>query len=277
MSNPDSMEQSQLEMKEMQEQSQYMVARVMSATDRRIAGMHAAAPGSRATSAASSRMGPEDEAKLEGEAYGWKKSEHYVELIMSTWKLSPVWKHCLKRVRIEGSAFVLEALYSIPTRRRPIPNATASVFFTVDPGEFGFPQPPTPKDPTEFIEEDEAVPASVGFDPATITKPMEDQAKSMVANLLESSDRLISSIMEDPSRPGSSMSAQLAGIDITYRMEQQRLVHRPVTQFKEVWLSDLLEAKRKLFDVASVVIGESPDALPTIMTMEERVAAAAAS
>jgi hypothetical protein len=81
--------------------------------------------------------------------WGFQRAEHFVALVVSTWKVGPSWKHCLKRVYKEKTTFVVEALFSVPTRRRPIPNATASVFFCVDPGPDGFekyvPQgPPSP-------------------------------------------------------------------------------------------------------------------------------------
>ena len=41
------------------------------------------------------------------------------------------WKHCVNRISNEDGPYLLQAMWSIPTRRRPIPNATASVFFKV--------------------------------------------------------------------------------------------------------------------------------------------------
>ena len=58
---------------------------------------------------------------------------------------------------------LLQALFSIPTRRRPIPNATASVFFTLDPGTRGFVKPKV-KENAEDIEEDTDAPAKIRID-----------------------------------------------------------------------------------------------------------------
>jgi hypothetical protein len=46
-----------------------------------------------------------------------------------TWPISDQWKYHLEKRGEEGETLLVEAMFSIPTRRRPIPNATASANF----------------------------------------------------------------------------------------------------------------------------------------------------
>lgn len=48
-----------------------------------------------------------------------------------TWPISGQWKYHLEKRGEEGETLLVEAIFSIPTRRRPIPNATASANFRV--------------------------------------------------------------------------------------------------------------------------------------------------
>jgi len=244
------------DVKRMEEQSQYMVARVMSATDRRVARLNQG--DSRASSANPTRpQSAADIAKAKKDEWSWTRSKQLVAVVMKLWRLGPTWKHCLKAVGVDGTGYVIEALYSVPTRRRPIPNATASVFFTVDPGPDGFEAPreqvaPGSYEATDDVDTEE--PARVVIEPLP-EADMQNQAKHVVSKVLDATDALISSIIEDPSRPGSSLMDQLAGVDLTYTLEQQQLVHQPDTVFKEQWLDDLLEAKRLLFKTGATVLG----------------------
>ena len=47
-----------------------------------------------------------------------------------------------------------------------------------------------------------------------------------------------------------------AGVNVTYTLEQQQLVHEPETDFKEQWLDDILTAKRLLFHTGASVLGD---------------------
>lgn len=47
------------------------------------------------------------------------------------WKLNNTWKYHLKEGNLGGDTIEIEALFSIPTRRRPVPNAYAGVTFLV--------------------------------------------------------------------------------------------------------------------------------------------------
>ena len=55
--------------------------------------------------------------------------------VCGDWKLSEGWKFTIKRLGKLETQYLLEAIFSIPTRRRPVPTATASVLFSIDPGD----------------------------------------------------------------------------------------------------------------------------------------------
>ncbi len=49
-----------------------------------------------------------------------------------TWPISEQWKFHLQQQQTDAEgALLIEAMFSIPTRRRPVPSATASVHFRV--------------------------------------------------------------------------------------------------------------------------------------------------
>eukprot|EP00042_Codosiga_hollandica_P040013 m.339511 g.339511 ORF g.339511 m.339511 type:complete len:343 (-) comp55749_c0_seq3:240-1268(-) len=67
------------------------------------------------------------------QSFGWDEAEDAIENLMKTWVTSDLWKHCVNRLaQTNPQIFKFESIWSIPTRRRPIPSATASVFFSVD-------------------------------------------------------------------------------------------------------------------------------------------------
>lgn len=70
----------------------------------------------------------------EGEDDEWAVVEGKVADMCRTWSLSEGWKFCVKRVGRHETKRIVEAVFSIPTRRRPVPTATASVLFAVDVG-----------------------------------------------------------------------------------------------------------------------------------------------
>ena len=51
--------------------------------------------------------------------------------IIQSWNFDSTWKYHLTRVSNTDTTFIYDVMWSIPTRRRPIPTATASVRFTV--------------------------------------------------------------------------------------------------------------------------------------------------
>jgi A-kinase anchor protein 14 len=61
-------------------------------------------------------------------------TEKIKEFINETWDLSDYWLYCVDYMGAEQREFVVahmfRARFSIPTRRLPIPRATASVYFT---------------------------------------------------------------------------------------------------------------------------------------------------
>lgn len=135
------------------------------------------------------------------------------------------------------------------------------VFFVVDSGPDGF-VPVKNILNEEDYEEDEEDPPPVEVDDVT-AKELHNQAKHVVARVLSATNRLVASFLEDPSRPGSSLSALLDGVNIVYTMEQQQLVHRPNTIFKEQWLEDILFAKRLLFESGAQIVLDNEDPLLT--------------
>lgn len=61
----------------------------------------------------------------------WSICKQKLESTINKWTLSPNWKYCLKLRTQNGQTFHVTAIFSAPTRRRPIPIATASVEFKV--------------------------------------------------------------------------------------------------------------------------------------------------
>mmetsp|Transcript_27530 Transcript_27530/g.72387 ORF Transcript_27530/g.72387 Transcript_27530/m.72387 type:complete len:193 (+) Transcript_27530:67-645(+) len=110
-----------------EEQSAAVMARVMSATNKRINRLVSAGsrPSTRGASASEELIG-------DGDAAAWTAVDKIVTDVCRGWPLSDGWKFCVKRVGQLETKFLLEAVFSIPTRRRPVPNATASVLFAVD-------------------------------------------------------------------------------------------------------------------------------------------------
>eukprot|EP00731_Ephydatia_muelleri_P030464 Em0021g987a len=56
-----------------------------------------------------------------------------IETCILSWVIDPCWKHCTKYLGQEGSRHKYCVQWSIPTRRRPVPRATASVYFFLQP------------------------------------------------------------------------------------------------------------------------------------------------
>ncbi|XP_043561204.1 A-kinase anchor protein 14 isoform X1 [Chiloscyllium plagiosum] len=65
-------------------------------------------------------------------AIGAKQIEEYI----STWEFSNCWLHCLDYLKEEELEYRIQHHYrvrwSIPTRRKPIPRATASTYFIIE-------------------------------------------------------------------------------------------------------------------------------------------------
>ena len=54
-----------------------------------------------------------------------------VEEFIRRWQLHDSWKYCINYLGMDGDRYQYQVLWSIPTRRKPIPRATASVYFTL--------------------------------------------------------------------------------------------------------------------------------------------------
>lgn len=54
-----------------------------------------------------------------------------VEDFIGRWQLHHSWKYCINYLGADGERHQYQVLWSIPTRRKPIPRATASVYFTL--------------------------------------------------------------------------------------------------------------------------------------------------
>lgn len=54
-----------------------------------------------------------------------------VEEFIGRWPLHDSWKYCINYLGVDGERYQYQVLWSIPTRRKPVPRATASVYFTL--------------------------------------------------------------------------------------------------------------------------------------------------
>eukprot|EP00037_Helgoeca_nana_P010638 m.93877 g.93877 ORF g.93877 m.93877 type:complete len:272 (-) comp20329_c0_seq1:385-1200(-) len=123
-----------------EEQSKAVMTRVLSATNMRISRLMSAGsrPSTRggvvsAGSRPSTRGGkPSSTAGDGAHSAVWEQVETIVSDTCVSWQLSEGWKFCVKQVGQLESKYLIEAIFSIPTRRRPVPTATASVLFAVD-------------------------------------------------------------------------------------------------------------------------------------------------
>lgn len=78
----------------------------------------------------------------------WMSAENFsvagglekIEEFIKTWERDSSWLHCIDFLREEDHPYSYRYRYavrwSIPTRRKPIPRATASVYFTVEVSKF---------------------------------------------------------------------------------------------------------------------------------------------
>eukprot|EP00041_Stephanoeca_diplocostata_P010267 m.162976 g.162976 ORF g.162976 m.162976 type:complete len:257 (-) comp18091_c0_seq4:179-949(-) len=242
---------------DMEGRSSFIVARVLSATERRINRLLSAGSnrsGSRITSAALDTSG------ITADSRAWATAEKVVFNVCKSWDLSDRWKFTIRRFGVLETKYLFEALFSIPTRRRPIPNATASVLFSVDPGADGF--PPEDDRPSTAVSLDESTPKPLVIDavpPEVTASGVHGRAQHLVGRVLSASDRIVSSIVDDSSRPGSNLSTVLSGLVVRFSLEAQDLLHNAAdTVFSEQWLHNILAAKRSQFDIADAVLGD-PD------------------
>ena len=53
-----------------------------------------------------------------------------VEEFIGKWQLHDSWKYCINYLGVTEDGHEYQVLWSIPTRRKPVPRATASVYFT---------------------------------------------------------------------------------------------------------------------------------------------------
>ncbi|NXC46256.1 AKA14 protein, partial [Penelope pileata] len=65
-----------------------------------------------------------------------ERGQQEIEDYISTWELHESWKHWLEFLQEEDLEYIqryqYRVIWSIPTRRQPIPYATASVYFAID-------------------------------------------------------------------------------------------------------------------------------------------------
>ena len=54
-----------------------------------------------------------------------------VEEFIGRWPLHDSWKYCINYLGMDEERYQYQVLWSIPTRRKPVPRATASVYFTL--------------------------------------------------------------------------------------------------------------------------------------------------
>jgi len=55
-----------------------------------------------------------------------------IENIVKGWDVNECWLHCTDFIEKTDDAYQFRVRWSIPTRRKPIPAATACVYFTID-------------------------------------------------------------------------------------------------------------------------------------------------
>lgn len=64
-----------------------------------------------------------------------EKGEQKIEEFVNTWQFEEAWLHCIDFLKEEADEYNKKYRYqvrwSIPTRRKPIPRATACVYFTI--------------------------------------------------------------------------------------------------------------------------------------------------
>eukprot|EP00041_Stephanoeca_diplocostata_P010269 m.162991 g.162991 ORF g.162991 m.162991 type:complete len:132 (-) comp18091_c0_seq6:179-574(-) len=95
--------------------------------------------------------------------------------------------------------------------------------------------------------------------PQVTASGVHGRAQHLVGRVLSASDRIVSSIVDDSSRPGSNLSTVLSGLVVRFSLEAQDLLHNAAdTVFSEQWLHNILAAKRSQFDIADAVLGD-PD------------------
>lgn len=221
--------------KDLEITSQYLVARVMSATEKRIDRILSASE-----SRVSSAVRPQSALTAYSDAdtsdvEDWKLCEELVSGVISTWTLSDRWKHCIKKIGKVEKKLLFEAIFSAPTRRRPIPNATASILFAVDLGR--------------QLQEGGADSGT----PDTNEEGVEGKAQHIINRVMSATNKMIDEIVDGPPRPVTA--PPLPKPQILFSLEIQDLVHNAKDDsFREQWLHDILAAKRDLFDVANSVL-----------------------
>jgi len=55
-----------------------------------------------------------------------------VDDIVKKWDVNECWLYCIDFLEKTGTQLQFRVKWSIPTRRKPIPSATAAVYFTID-------------------------------------------------------------------------------------------------------------------------------------------------
>jgi A-kinase anchor protein 14 len=67
------------------------------------------------------------------EGFTWETGLKSLESFVTTWNVSDKWKYCIDFLGHKEGKYEYRIVWSIPTRRKPVPRATASVYFTLVP------------------------------------------------------------------------------------------------------------------------------------------------
>lgn len=77
---------------------------------------------------------------LTGEEFTLQRGKDKIEQFVKTWKYNESWLFCIDFLSEEDhdcdTRYLYRVRWSIPTRRKPIPRATASVYFTIKISKF---------------------------------------------------------------------------------------------------------------------------------------------
>ena len=63
--------------------------------------------------------------------FSWETGLKSVEEFINKWEVSDRWKYCIDFLGQKEQKYKYRVVWSIPTRRKPVPRATASVYFTL--------------------------------------------------------------------------------------------------------------------------------------------------
>eukprot|EP00040_Diaphanoeca_grandis_P011560 m.59321 g.59321 ORF g.59321 m.59321 type:complete len:264 (+) comp22689_c0_seq2:259-1050(+) len=235
------------EQKDIDARSHFLVSNVMSSAENRINRILSAGRSRASSARATSAIAPYSE---DEDQSSWLLVHRVIQKVLGSWEIDTQWKYCMNRLGKLETRYLYEIIFSKPTRRRPIPNATASVLFSVDPGEDGFSS-------LGLLDDIDSSPFKMNIQPPPDGASIEQAAELMVQQVVMDTSSLIDSLIDDASRPSSINLSRLKGIDIVWCIETQDLVHDAKTsEFKDQWLKDVIAAKRSQSAIADEVLGK---------------------